>query len=61
MIERGAERETHSETANENARIFQCARFVAACRGECFLGSVHAARHQGLVVGQNQILSVAAD
>src|SRR6202040_174979 len=60
-IERGAQSETHTEAANEHHGFLQLPRLLARELGQRLLRAVHAARHEDLVVGENDVFVVAAD
>ena len=59
-VERGAQSETHAESADEDARLFQSRRMAAGERCESFFRAVHAAGHEALAVGEDDVLVGAA-
>jgi hypothetical protein len=60
-IERCAQRETHAEAADENARLLQSQCLVASKCGERFFRTVHAAGHKAFAVGEDDVFVAAAD
>lgn len=59
QIERCAQRETHTEAADENTRLLQSQRMAAGERGQRFFRAVHAAGHKALAVGEDDVLVAA--
>ena len=57
-IERGAEGESHAETADEHVRSRSGRNAAAAERGQRVLRAVLVARHERLVVGEEQKFAV---
>lgn len=61
QIERRAERETHAEAPDKHARTRETAGLPAGERRERLFGSVHAAGHEALSIGKDDVLIAATD
>src|SRR5271163_1700085 len=59
LVERRAQGEAHAEAADENAWIGEGSRVLTGERGQGFFGTMHAAGHERLIVGENQVFAAA--
>ena len=55
QIERGAQGETHAEAADEDGGLLQSGRAAAGERCQRFFRAVHAAGHEALAVGEDDV------
>ena len=58
-IERRAQREAHSEAANEHAGLLQRPHPFAGERSQRLLRAMHSARHKAFAIGEYDVLVVA--
>ena len=56
----GAQREAHAEPSHEHGGALELARAIAAQPRELLLGALHAARHEILAVGEDEVVVAAA-
>lgn len=61
QVERYAQRETHSQTANKNAWLLAFPRPLAGERGQCVFRAVHAARHEDRAINKYDVLIIATN
>jgi hypothetical protein len=61
LIERGTQGEPHAQAADENVWIGDASRVLTGERGQGLFGTVHAARHERLIVGKDQVFVAVAN
>ena len=54
-VQRRAQSEAHTQASNEDAGVFRCAQAMAGESRKRFFRAVHAARHESLAVGQDNV------
>src|SRR5271167_4621501 len=61
LVERRAQGEAHAQAADENAWVSEGSRVLTGECGQGFFGTMHAAGHERLIVGENQVFVAAAN